>query len=128
MTCFAFHPCASPFSLSFVFLYSFGTLTDYFSALRTSLSARQRPLPSLSGDFFPYLDNWGTDEFWSGYYTSRPFWKRMGRELESAVRAADALFAFVAMRQAAATAPAAPGTPADAPPARIAEAATFRKR
>ena len=70
----------------------FGTLHDYFNELDKAMAEAgetYNDFPTLSGDFYPYTDK-GND-YWSGYFTSRPFSKLLGRELESQLRSADIL-------------------------------------
>ncbi len=63
----------------------FGTIQDYFNEVHKDLDPTDFPV--LEGDFFPYTDT--NNEYWTGYYSSRPFDKMIGRELEQQLRAAD---------------------------------------
>lgn len=56
----------------------FGTLADYFA-----LVEKGRPIekaPSVTGDFFSYSDR--VDNYWTGFFNSRPFYKWYDRYLE----------------------------------------------
>ncbi|KNC27938.1 Alpha-mannosidase 2 [Lucilia cuprina] len=67
----------------------FGTLQEYFDAVHQEQKEKQRDFPTLSGDFFTYADR--NDNYWSGYYTSRPYHKRMDRVLMHYIRSAEIL-------------------------------------
>lgn len=68
----------------------FGTLQEYFDAVRAE--KRLNEFPTLSGDFFTYADR--DDHYWSGYFTSRPFHKRLDRILMTYFRSAEMLHAW----------------------------------
>lgn len=73
-----------------------GTVGDYFDLLRTHTTHENNQYPTLSGDFFTYADR--LDNYWSGYYTSRPFYKRLSRIFESRLRAAELMFSWLMTR------------------------------
>lgn len=70
----------------------FGTLQEYFDAVHEEQRQKQRTFPTLSGDFFTYADR--SDNYWSGYFTSRPYHKRMDRVLTHYIRSAEMLNAW----------------------------------
>ncbi|XP_025411252.1 alpha-mannosidase 2 [Sipha flava] len=71
----------------------FGTPSDFFRALRDRAAGH---FPSLRGDFFVYSDVFsdGRPAYWSGYYTTRPYWKVLDRELEAKLRSTEMLYTF----------------------------------
>ncbi|CAL8113286.1 unnamed protein product [Orchesella dallaii] len=73
----------------------FGTLRTYFEAVN-KLENKSAKRPSLSGDFFPYGDVYvsGKPQYWTGFYGTRPYWKKFYREVENELRTAEILFTF----------------------------------
>lgn len=69
---------------------TFGTPSDYFRAIRE----RTDQYATLKGDFFVYSDIFseGRPAYWSGYFTTRPFMKTLGRQCENNLRAAEILY------------------------------------
>ena len=67
----------------------FGTLKDYFTELEARSEVHFK-YPVVTGDFFPFTAG---NEFWSGFFTTRQYLKRLGRELQESIRAADILAA-----------------------------------
>eukprot|EP01112_Ceratiomyxa_fruticulosa_P009601 TRINITY_DN2513_c0_g1_i1.p1 TRINITY_DN2513_c0_g1~~TRINITY_DN2513_c0_g1_i1.p1 ORF type:complete len:1175 (-),score=244.78 TRINITY_DN2513_c0_g1_i1:43-3567(-) len=73
----------------------FATLSDYFdnvAAWESDQNQQQPAFPSYTGDFFTYNDI--NDDYWSGYYTTRPFTKGLSRSTQSTLHTGEALFSL----------------------------------
>ncbi|KAK3092289.1 hypothetical protein FSP39_000825 [Pinctada imbricata] len=75
----------------------FGTLSDYFRELKESVPPVKSAPQTLSGDFFPYTDR--DDQYWTGFYTSRPYLKAMSRSLQSLLRSTEILLSMMLVRK-----------------------------
>jgi alpha-mannosidase len=75
----------------------FGTPKDYFEIVK---QRSEDLLPTLAGDFFPYGDIFtsGRPQYWTGYFTTRPFVKIMCRDLEHNLRNSEILFSLALNR------------------------------
>ncbi|KAF8371416.1 hypothetical protein PRIPAC_77845 [Pristionchus pacificus] len=70
----------------------FSSVGDFFDAI----SADTEKAPTLTGDFFPYTQNEHQSyKWWTGYFSHRPYFKRMGRIVESRLRTFDLLSVLV---------------------------------
>ncbi|KAH3893393.1 alpha-mannosidase 2x-like [Dreissena polymorpha] len=66
----------------------FGTINEYMTTMKEYHNNRnQYNFPSLSGDFFPYSDF--QNDYWTGYYSTRPFLKQLSRDIQRYMKAAD---------------------------------------
>ncbi|KAK7505480.1 hypothetical protein BaRGS_00003225 [Batillaria attramentaria] len=81
----------------------FGTISDYFKAVEAEEKSKQMKFdpssgqsPVLVGDFFPYNDR--DDQYWTGYYTTRPLYKYMSRFLQGRLRLAEVLYTLTVAR------------------------------
>lgn len=74
----------------------FGTVHDYFK----EVTKRQEKFKTIKGDFFVYSDIFseGRPAYWSGYFTTRPYWKMLDRQLEADLRSAEILYSLALNR------------------------------
>jgi len=75
----------------------FGTLSKYFARMTHYHNNNTGyEFPSLSGDFFPYSDY--QNDYWTGYFTTRPFVKRFSRHLQNRLKVVDVFYTYAQMR------------------------------
>jgi alpha-mannosidase II len=65
----------------------FGTLRSYFELLKQKNKKNGKQFKTLTGDFFTHADK--EDQYWSGFYSSKPFYKRLDRMVEHYLRSAE---------------------------------------
>lgn len=69
----------------------FGTMSDYFKSLQSDRRGpRFEHYPTLTGDLLTYSDR--SDQYWAGFFTSRPFYKHLARKLQAVLRSAEVYF------------------------------------
>ncbi|EGC33541.1 hypothetical protein DICPUDRAFT_48877 [Dictyostelium purpureum] len=69
---------------------NYSTLSDYFDSLKSDLINNNIKLGQVEQDFLPY--NTGKEEYWSGYYTTRPTLKKQIRDVSYLLRVVDSLY------------------------------------
>lgn len=71
----------------------YSTLGSYLDAAESEIDASNKKVPQFEGDFFPYSDR--GDQYWSGYYSTRPKLKSLIRKSQSNLRNAELLFGLI---------------------------------
>ncbi|XP_052814077.1 alpha-mannosidase 2-like [Mya arenaria] len=75
----------------------FGTMKNLFEDIKPSSNKTDLLYPVITGDFVPYAND---PFYWSGYFTTRPSLKRLGREVQESVTATDIFLALATMNLA----------------------------
>jgi alpha-mannosidase II len=69
----------------------FATLSEYFDAVHASSETSEEvAFPVYYGDFFTYNDR--DQDYWSGYFTTRPFVKALSRQTEGQIKYTESLY------------------------------------
>ena len=74
----------------------FGTVGEYFDLLDEEIDQSEEKESTLTGDYFTYTDR--DNEYWSGYYTTRPFDKRNIRWMLELLRNAEILTTYTIIK------------------------------
>jgi hypothetical protein len=75
------------------FDFRFSTVDDYFTAIQQKQRELNFTWPVFNGDFFPY-NGYYLAHYWTGYYSSRPNFKKLIRDYTGIVQASDTFYAL----------------------------------
>lgn len=76
------------------FRFHYSTVSEYFEAVKKEMqSSPKLQWPTYRGDFFPY-NGIHAGSYWSGYYTSRPNFKKLIRDFTSISSSLNNLIGF----------------------------------
>ncbi|OTF69039.1 hypothetical protein BLA29_007564 [Euroglyphus maynei] len=75
---------------------TFGTIEDYFATVNERMPINKNNYPILEGDFMPYADVYvdSISSYWTGYFTTRPYFKSLSRELQHWLRSTEIFFSL----------------------------------
>ena len=94
------------------FRFHFSTVSEYFEAVKKEMQGNTKlQWPTYRGDFFPY-NGIHPGSYWSGYYTSRPNFKKLIRDFTSISSSLNNLLGFQTLVNRTLTAPGASTTTA----------------
>ena len=75
------------------FKFMFSTVDEYFQAIFLKQQEEKFNWPTYTSDFFPY-NGYHIAHYWTGYFTSRPNFKKYLRDFTGLVQASDTYFGF----------------------------------
>ena len=73
--------------------FKYSTPSQYLKEVKSEIEQKNIELQVYSGDFFPVYEIW-KDVHWNGYYTSRPNFKKLIRDLASIAYQSSTLYGF----------------------------------
>ncbi|EGC28973.1 hypothetical protein DICPUDRAFT_99980 [Dictyostelium purpureum] len=71
----------------------YGTVSDYFKQLKSEILNEKLQLTEIDKDFFPYATDY--DEYWTGYFTTRPTMKKQIREFSKLLRFTESIYSLL---------------------------------
>ena len=76
----------------------YSTVDNYFQSVKKEQERLKFDWPVYTGDFFPY-NGYHVAHYWTGYFTSRPNFKKLIRDFTGHTLASDTFFALEYMQK-----------------------------